>query len=259
MAQFDRNKWFRFNGFDSKGKYMICTKGNGDLTSQFGVNRSINEEDGVGNVPVFYGVKDECPTLEMSITKVSNKDGIEPFTDSELMELTRILCKKEYKPFECGGLVYYVIFTQGSLWRVGSGEGVITLNMRLSSPHAYSPIMLDSVRCSEEKIFDVYTGSMYDDFIYPDIEIKMLQGNSIKIENVITGQVLEFTNLDNNEHIYIYNDNMKQMVSKLDRKKNVYSKSNKEFLKLPYGRNRIKITCELAQVKFIHQDKINLF
>lgn len=94
MAQFDRNKWFRFNGFDSKGKYMICTKGNGDLTSQFGVNRSINEEDGVGNVPVFYGVKDECPTLEMSITKVSNKDGIEPFTDSELMELTRILCKK---------------------------------------------------------------------------------------------------------------------------------------------------------------------
>lgn len=259
MAQFDRNKWFRFNGFDSKGKYMICTKGNGDLTSQFGVNRSINEEDGVGNVPVFYGVKDECPTLEMSITKVSNKDGIEPFTDSELMELTRILCKKEYKPFECGGLVYYVIFTQGSLWRVGSGEGVITLNMRLSSPHAHSPIMLDSVRCSEEKIFDVYNGSMYDDFIYPDIEIKMLQGNSIKIENVITGQVLEFTNLDNNEHIYIYNDNMKQMVSKLDRKKNVYSKSNKEFLKLPYGRNRIKITCELAQVKFIYQDKINLF
>lgn len=259
MAQFDRNLWFRFNGFDSKGKYMICTKGNGDLTSRFGVNRSINEEDGVGDVPVFYGVKDECPTLEMSITKVSNKDGIEPFTDSELMELTRILCKKEYKPFECGGLVYYVIFTQGSLWRVGSGEGVITLNMRLSSPHAYSPIMLDSVRCSEEKIFDVYNGSTYDDFIYPDIEIKMLQGNSIKIENVITGQVLEFTNLDNNEHIYIYNDNMKQMVSKLDRKKNVYSKSNKEFLKLPYGRNRIKITCELAQVKFIYQDKINLF
>lgn len=259
MAQFDRNKWFRFDGFDSTNRYMICTKGNGDLTSQFGVNRSINEEDGVGNIPVFYGVKDECPTFEMSITKVSNKDGVEPFTDSELMELTRILCKKEYKPFECGGLVYYVIFTQGSLWRVGSGEGVITLNMRLSSPHAYSPIMLDSVRCSEEKIFDVYNKSTYDDFIYPDIEIKMLQGNSIKIENIITGQVLEFTNLDNNEHIYIYNDNMKQMVSKLDRKKNVYSKSNKEFLKLPYGRNRIKITCELAQVKFIYQDKINLF
>lgn len=258
MAQFDRNKWFRFNGFDSKGKYMICTKGNGDLTSQFGVNRSINEEDGVGDVPVFYGVKDECPTLEMSITKIVN-DEIAPFTEIELSELTRILCKKEYKAFECGGLVYYVIFTQGSLWRVGRGEGVITLNMRLSSPHAYSPIMLDSVRCSEEKIFDVYNGSTYDDFIYPDIEIKMLQGNSIKIENVITGQVLEFTNLDNNEHIYIYNDNMKQMVSKLDRKKNVYSKSNKEFLKLPYGRNRIKITCELAQVKFIHQDKINLF
>ena len=258
MAQFDRNSWFRFNGFDSKDKYMICTKGNGDLTSQFGVNRSINEEDGVGDVPVFYGVKDECPTLEMSITKIVN-DEIAPFTEIELSELTRILCKKEYKAFECGGLVYYVIFTQGSLWRVGSGQGVITLNMRLSSPHAYSPIMLDSVRCSEEKIFDVYNGSTYDDFIYPDIEIKMLQGNSIKIENVITGQVLEFTNLDNNEHIYIYNDNMKQMVSKLDRKKNVYSKSNKEFLKLPYGRNRIKITCELAQVKFIHQDKINLF
>lgn len=258
MAQFDRNRWFRFNGFDSTNRYMICTKGSGDLTSQFGVNRSINEEDGVGNIPVFYGVKDECPTFEMSITKVSNKDGIEPFTDSELTELTRILCKKEYKAFECGGLVYYVVFTQGSLWRVGSGEGVITLNMRLSSPHAYSPIMLDSVRCVKEKEFDVYNKSTYDDFIYPDIEIKMLQGNNISIENVTTGQIVEFTNLDNNEHIYVYNDNMKQMVSKLDTKKNIYSKSNKEFLKLIYGKNKIKITCELAQVKLIYQNKMNL-
>lgn len=258
MAQFDRNLWFRFNGFDSKGKYMICTKGNGDLTSQFGVNRSINEEDGVGDVPVFYGVKDECPTLEMSITKVVN-DEIAPFTEIELSELTRILCKKEYKAFECGGLVYYVIFTQGSLWRVGSGQGVITLNMRLSSPHAYSPIMLNSVRCVEEKEFDVYNKSTYDDFIYPDTEIKMLKGNNIIIENVTTGQIVKFEGLDSGEHIYVYNDNMKQMVSKLDSKKNIYSKSNKEFLKLPYGRNKIKITCEEAKVKLIYQNKINLF
>ena len=258
MAQFDRNLWFRFNGFDSKGKYMICTKGNGDLTSQFGVNRGINEEDGVGDVPVFYGVKDECPTLEMSITKVVN-DEIAPFTEIELSELTRILCKKEYKAFECGGLVYYVIFTQGSLWRVGSRQGVLTLNMRLSSPHAYSPIMLDSVRCIDEKQFDVYNKSTYDDFIYPDIEIKMLKGNNITIENVITGQIVKFEGLDDGEHIYVYNDNMKQMVSKLDSKKNIYSKSNKEFLKLPYGRNKIKITCEEAKVKLIYQNKINLF
>lgn len=258
MAQFDRNLWFRFNGFDSKGKYMICTKGNGDLTSQFGVNRSINEEDGVGDVPVFYGVKDECPTLEMSITKIVN-DEIAPFTEIELSELTRILCKKEYKVFECGGLVYYVIFTQGSLWRVGSGQGVITLNMRLSSPHAYSPIMLNPVRCVEEKEFDVYNKSTYDDFIYPDIEIKMLKGNNIIIENVTTGQIVKFEGLDFGEHIYVYNDNMKQMVSKLDSKKNIYSKSNKEFLKLPYGRNKIKITCEEAKVKLIYQNKINLF
>ena len=258
MAQFDRNLWFRFNGFDSRGRYMICTKDNGDMISQFGINRSINEEEGVSSVPVFYGIKEECPSFEMSITKVTD-DRIAPFTDIELAELTRILCKKEYKPLEIGGLVYYVIFTQGSLWRVGSGQGVITLNMRLSSPHAYSPIMLNSVRCVEEKEFDVYSKSTYDDFIYPDIEIKMLKGNNIIIENVTTGQIVKFEGLDSGEHIYVYNDNMKQMVSKLDSKKNIYSKSNKEFLKLPYGRNKIKITCEEAKVKLIYQNKINLF
>ena len=45
MAQFDRNLWFRFNGFDSRGRYMICTKDNGDMTSQFGINRSVDEEE----------------------------------------------------------------------------------------------------------------------------------------------------------------------------------------------------------------------
>lgn len=258
MAQFDRNLWFRFNGFDSRGRYMICTKDNGDMISQFGINRSINEEEGVSSVPVFYGVKEECPSFEMSITKVTD-DRIAPFTDIELAELTRILCKKEYKPLEIGGLVYYVIFTQGSLWRVGSGEGIITLNMKMSSPHAYSPIMLDSIRCTGEKQFDVYNKSTYDDFIYPDIEIKISKGNDITIENLTTGQLIKFNNLDDCEHIYVYNDNMKQMVSKLDSKKNIYSKSNKEFLKLPYGKNRIKITCKEAQVKLIYQNKMNLF
>ena len=71
--------------------------------------------------------------------------------------------------------------------------------------------------------------------------------------------IMVFNNLDDCEHIYVYNDNMKQMVSKLDSKKNIYSKSNKEFLKLSYGKNRIKITCEEAQVKLIYQNKMNLF
>ena len=36
-------------------------------------------------------------------------------------------------------------------------------------------------------------------------------------------------------------------------------KSNKEFLKLSYGKNTIKIMCEEAQVKLIYQNKMNLF
>lgn len=259
MAQFDRNLWFRFNGFDSRDRYMICTRGSGDRTTQFGADRSINEEEGVGNIPIFYGIKDDCPTLEVSITKVKN-GNVTSFTDMELIELTRILFKKEYKPFECDGLVYYVIFTKGSNWRVGSGEGVITLNMRLSSPHAWSPIMMNSIRCINEKVFDVYNKSTYDEYIYPDVEIKMLgESSSIEIINLTTGQSVEFNNLDKGEHIYIYNDQMKQMVSKLNSKKNIYSKSNKEFLRLCYGRNRIKIITNDAKVQLIYQNKVHLY
>lgn len=259
MAQFDRYTDFTFNGFNFAGLYMICTKGSSDLTSQFGNSRSVVEDEGVGDIPVFYGIKNECPTPEFSITKVRN-GNIAPFTDDDLKELTRLLFKNTHKPLLINGLVYYGIFTKGSNWRVGSGEGIITLNFKLASPYAFSPIMLTPVQVIGSKTFDVYNKSTNDDLIYPDIEFQ-LQGESaaITITNMTTGQVVEFNGLDKGEWVYVYNDGVKQIQSKIDNKKNLFGLFNKEWLKLVYGRNVLKVDCEKCKINVIYQNKIQLY
>lgn len=259
MSQFQRYYDFIFDGYNFAGQYMICSKGSEDNLSQFGANRSINEEEGVSDIPVFYGVKSECPTLEISISKVNNGE-ISPFTDDDLRELSRILFKNEYKPLILGGLIYYCIFIKGEMWRAGSGEGVISLNLRLNAPYAYSPIMHNPIRVVNSKTIEVYNKSTVCEDIYPDIEFLLGgESTSITITNLITGQVVNFSGLDKEEWVYVYNDGLKQIVSKKTPTKNIFKLFNKEWLRLVYGKNVIKVECENCKFNLLWQNKIYLY
>lgn len=259
MSQFQKYYDFIFDGFNSRGRFMICSRGSGDNLSQFGASRSINEEEGIGDIPVFYGVKSECPTLEISISKVNNGE-ISPFADDDLKELSRILFKKDYRALIINGLIYYCIFTKGEMWSAGRGEGVITLSLRLNAPYAYSSIMNNPVRVINTKTIEVYNKSTVCEDIYPDIEF-LLGGDStsIKITNMTTGQIVEFNGLEKLEHVYVYNDGLKQVISKSESTRNIFKLFNKEWLRLVYGKNIIKIECENCKFDLIYQNKIHLY
>lgn len=255
--QFNKD-YFSFNNvYSRKYGYKLMTV-ESDATRVFGVERSLNKEKGVNNEDILYGVENADLTLTVSFCKVDHKDNIIPFNDEELKFIARwFFNKKEYLPFECDGLIYYVIFTKSTAWCNEAGQGYITLDMNVLNGICY-----EAVEELEKSIIGVdyiylYNDSTATDIIYPDYEFKLLSGNYFKITNETTGQVATFNNISVGEKIVVDN-NIKDMRSETNVKKNIYNLSNKEWLYLDNGRNVLKIEATNCNFKIKYQNKMCL-
>lgn len=225
------------------------------------MQQDIIEEESGTDIPLFLGVKRKCPTFPVTIMKMDENNKPLPFRKGEMDEICRWLIQKEYKPFvswDNTGIVYYVLFTKGNNYQNCAREGYIKLDMRLAAPYGYSNQLIDYYRVTNEKIIDVYNASNLDKFIYPDIEFELLDNcTDVIIENLTLGEKMTFNNLDENDVIYVFNDGIKDVVSKIDKSKNIFKKFNKQWIKLVYGKNKIKVTGNL-KIKFITQYPIGL-
>lgn len=126
------------------------------------------------------------------------------------------------------------------------------------------PYMLDSIIEEilevegEEKITIENDSNVYNDFVYPDIEIAVLEGDTITITSLDNEQEIKLTNLKPNNVYRIYNQE-RQMVNKNNVRENIYANSNKKYINLEYGVNRFKITNNGNMiVKIIYQPKVCL-
>lgn len=257
-----RSTNFMFDGKNSRDRNLKIVDIDGkneDII--FGVEQNINEDDSVGDIPLFLGVKRSIPTIPITIMKMNNFNRPIPYSKGELEEICRWLFQKEYKPFisyDNAGIVYYVIFTKGNNFETSAKEGYLNLEMRLNAPHGYSNPLISTYRVKGEKQIKLYNNSNLDDIVYPDIEFELLNNTtSLEIRNESIGQSIIFNDLEPNEHIFVYNDMLKDVVSMTDKNRNIFNKFNKEWLKLRYGKNRIKIIGE-CKIKFINQYPIAL-
>lgn len=259
MSQF-KTDYFRFNNvYSERYNLQIVNINNDGNTSQFGLERSINSEDGISKTtPIFYDTSQSCPSLEVELFHCDREGNPMPINDEYLKEISRWLFKSEPLPLECNGIIYYGIFTKGTRWISGK-FGYFTLTFEMSSSVAWSPIMNNPIRVVGEKTIELFNKSTYYEDICPDIEVELLQGNSIKITNLTIGQIIEFNGLENNEKFRVYNDNIKQVVSLIDGKRNLFKLFNKEWLTLVYGKNIIKIESIDAKINILWQDKILLY
>ncbi|EGT3606896.1 hypothetical protein FKF97_10865 [Clostridium perfringens] len=252
-----RDLYFQFDGINSKEKRLklitVDSKNNRNL---FGVEQDIIEEENGTDVPLFLGVKRKCPTIPVTLMKMNEWNRPIPYGEKELSDICNWLFKREYKPFvswDNPGVVYYVIFIKGEGFENCAKEGYLNLEMRLSAPHAYSRLLTDEYHVLSQKTVYINNDSDIQDFIYPDIEFEMLDDcTDLIIENLTIGEKMEFNNLEKGEKIKVYNDGLKDMLSLVDRSRNIFEKSNKYFIKLVYGRNRIRITGK-CKIKFITQ------
>lgn len=251
-----KKDYFSFNGiYSRKYGYKIITLEDG-FESVFGVERSIDKEKGVNGEDIIYGVENSNLTLTVSFTKTDDFNNPLSYTREELNFIARWLFKGEYLPFECDGLIYYVIFTKGTRWDNFANKGYITLDMEVLNGIAYEPIKEVERNIVGTNYIYIYNDSTATDIIYPNYEFTLNSGQTLSILNETTGQVISFSGLSVGEKIIVDN-NLKDMRSENNFKKNIYKLSNKQWLYLTNGRNVLKVQGDCS-FKSSYQNKMCL-
>lgn len=251
MAQF-KEMGFSFNGLNSTdlGYYIVTT--NGSDESQLGLNKSIVEEDTNNFAKAFRGVTYNAFSFEIQITKMDNQRNFLDITEQDVEFLNGWLMKpNDYKIFisnDNRDILYYALFTEMKGVRYGE-KGYVTLQMKLNSGCAYSTVAHHQYTVTDTLTFEIYTQSTVEEYTLPDINFiaKGIGNNTIQIFNDTLGEEMTFTDIPQNYEVIAYNEGMKQVRCVNDKSFNVNHKFNKNWLRLAYGRNIIRIVgnCEI--------------
>lgn len=260
MAQF-RNVGFTFDGINAEdlGYYIVSLDSKN--SSVLGTNRTIKEEDTNNFAKSFQGVKYNDFTFEITITK-ANKNKTLPITEEDIFFLNNWLMKPEdYRIFishQNRDILYYALFTEMSDVRFAQRTGYVTLKMRLSSGCSYSTVAHHQYTIEHYKTIEIYNKSNVGEYIYPDVNFITNHASGtakVKIENQTLGEVMGFTSLPSGIEVMCYNEGLKQVVCVSDETINLRPNFNKQWLRLAYGRNVIKVTGNCT-IDIFFQNKI---
>lgn len=244
--------------FDGKNSYQYGYKmvmiGSSNSSSLFGLDRSVNKEDGIKDIDIFKGIKNNYISTSIQLAKVKGNKMIE-FTDEDLSFVTRWLFKNTPKSFEFGnGLLTYAIFKKGG-GQFLAGGNYLELEMEIS-PTAYTPIAILNDVIKNSKTVEVKNITTINENTPIDFEVSMIEGNNFSLTNLMTGKKFEINGMDNNEEFYVYGERH-YVECKTNSKKNIYKLCNKVFdLDLVYGKNKLRIECDKAQVTILYQSKM---
>lgn len=140
-------------------------------------------------------------------------------TDDDVSEMTRWLCRKQYKWFrfvddeEVSDEVWY----QG-YWTVKkefAGDKVIGLQITLhtNAPYGYTRIVKHIQSASN---FEINIGTDEEGYIYPDVTINLKEAGTLEFTNVTEDRTTRLENCEANEIITIYNADVQQIKSTVD-------------------------------------------
>ena len=255
LLQLHNAKHFRFDGKLDKRWFIVNTTN--ETSFSLARKKSLQIETGIFQ-PVFKGITSELPSFDFEIFKVN--DNLEPveMTTQDLFELNKWLDRSEPKPLEVNGFIYYGIFSpQNGMWYPNK-LGRIELKFDMAVPYMYGAVVENNYRVKKSKIINIENKSNIDELVYPDIEIMVINGDSVTIKNLTNGKETTLNNLKVDNIYRIYNQE-RQMVNLTNVKENVYFNSNRKYINLVYGINRFSITTNgEVKVKFTYQPKVCL-
>lgn len=255
-----REFYIKYKGRSSRDfDLVVVSVGNDTSPNLFGLERNIQQDDSGGIVPIFKGFKYTCPSLSITFAKI-NGIKLMPISQEDEFKIAQWLFGDEdYHPLQSDDndeIIYYGAFVKSEKYTNGLRQGYIKTTFKLSSPCAYSPIRHNNYYVRDGvKIFEIDCRTNVEKYHYPDVEFKLIGDNTdIKITNVTLNETMEFKNLPKETHLYCYNEGLKEIVCKNDKDLNARPNFNKEWLRLRYGRNLIKVegNCDidiLAQYK----------
>ena len=261
MSQF-KNVGFTFDGINGEdlGYYIVSTSNKG--SAYMGVTKKIQEENSFNFAPSFQGVKYDTITFEITIAKINKRGNCVPVSEEDIFFLNNWLLKPDdYKIFishQNRDILYYAMFTQANNTLNGTREGYINLTMRLASGCSYSTGAHHKYTMEHYKTIEIYNKSNVEQYIYPDVNFitRHTDGKAkVTIENQTLGEIMEFKSLPAGVEVMCYNEGLKQVVCVSDETINLRPNFNKQWLRLAYGRNVIKVTGNCT-IDIFFQNKI---
>lgn len=244
------------------GKFMVVNTSNSSNTRKIGLTRSLSTTEGVRGNRVISEISETTQQITIVITKLDDKSMPLSITDDDLKQLTTwLFSPTEYKKLvaldEEAPIIYYGMFTDGEQTYLNkNNQGYITLTFELDSNHAYQLYEEEFIVHETREIQLTYNGNI-DKYCYPDIKFEVT-GTSFSIENRSMQEIVTFEKLDNKSNRgTIYGDGMMTVISDIDNKVNMRAKTNRKFLRLQYGVNRIVINGE-GKFTISYQSKISL-
>lgn len=254
-----RGSTISFNGINSSryGLYLCTANGGVDyFTRQFGVERSINKENGA-----ILSIEGSTPTIPLQLVKLDKHNNPVPIGKDELSRISHwLFSPTEYKPLivDQNSVVYYGMFINGEIWQNECDQGYLTLTFELDSDHAYTILQNSDFRVNGSRNVTVNSRHTYGLYNEVDIEIKLASGQTgFTITNHTTGQTMILSGLSDCTHIYIYNDGVKHIENMDNKSQNLRGNFNKVFIHLAYGTNQITLK-GVGTVRFISQGKLLL-
>jgi phage-related protein len=178
--------------------------------------------------------------------------------DDELIsQVKQWLNQDYYKPLifsEQPDKVYYaLIIDSPSVTHNGLKQGYVTLNVRCDSPYSYSPeLMTPLYTFSDSEVNNLTINNSGDCTIYPQIYITKIGDGDLTIDNYNGGNTFKFTNLADQEKLYIHCEKEYIETSIPDFYR--YDSFNGNYMILQYGKNPLKITGKCS-IQFQYQFK----
>lgn len=258
MGQF-KNIGFTFDGISGEdlGYYIVSTSKNGE--AYMGVTKKIKEEESSNFAPSFQGVTYDVITFDLTIAKVNKYGDSVPLSEEDIFFLNNWLLKPEdYRIFishQNRDILYYAMFTQASNFLNGAREGYINLTMRLASGCSYSTVAHHRAMVKDGYIIEIYNKSNVEQYVYPDVWFYKDTKGNLSITNTTIGEEMKFTDIPQGTTVSCYNEGLKQIVCDNNPEFNLRPHFNKQWLRLAYGRNVIKIDGE-CEIDIFFQNKI---
>lgn len=254
--------YFNFRGRSSEfHNYALVQIGNNSESSIYGLNRSVNEEEGLGDLSVFKGFKNEYVEFSLTIAKMSKSGSPLRMTREDEFELKRwFFATDNYETLTVNGIEYKVacLGAEDNIKYDKYRMGYINFKFRCL-PYAFSPTINNTYRVITTKDIEIDNKTNVIDNTYPIITFKLNSGNSIKIINKSNrGETMLLTNLNPNIE-YEIDTFQKQIYNKSDYREDLYSKNvSKEWISFIYGINRLKIECENGIINIKYKPKLCL-
>lgn len=181
-----KNKSIIYNGRNLSQLYdLYVVDEDIELESDLGVTQSANLNNGA-----LINLEKENFTFSLKFIrkidgKVASLDGIylgRPFIE----EISRVFYdtgQDGINILEIGGKVYYVSPTGGTLKRYSRSVSEFIIEFESSSPYAYSPVMINSIRVLSDNSPKEITITNRGNDTYLELEVKCVQTGTLTISN----------------------------------------------------------------------------